>query len=302
MLLDARWDVDLDRFFGAHPAVTLALGAGLADHRALARAARARRDGHELAEYRARRAPHLAGSAAGGAGRGARPVLPAGPAARSAAVQGAQPHRLNGTFRDLVERQLQRDLQILAALAVAPGALATAEEGIEPSQPAEVAHEDVERLGEVEVREVEPSRCSAAHARHAVAVVGRALVGIAQHLVGFGDLLEFLFGGGLLGGGDAIGMVLHRQAAVRLLDVRLARVARDAQQGVVVVWPAHSSSSPTRRLVWSTSATILSYGIRVGPSTPMTPDRAPMRYEAVTSVKGESRESWCSPPIVIVRP
>src|SRR5439155_17752637 len=79
-------------------------------------------------------------------------------------------------------------------------------------------------------------------------------------------------------------------------------ISRDAQQGVVVVWPAHSSSSPTRRLVWSTSATILSYGIRVGPSTPMTPDRAPIRYEAVTSVKGESRESWCSPPIVIVRP
>src|SRR5207247_1650165 len=43
VLLDARWDVDLDRFFGAHPAVTLALGAGLADHRALARAARDRR-------------------------------------------------------------------------------------------------------------------------------------------------------------------------------------------------------------------------------------------------------------------
>src|SRR5439155_19219929 len=155
-LLAPPWDGDLDGFFGPHPPGPVTLVAGQAHHRALARAARARRDRHELAEYRARRSPHLAGSAAGGAGRGARPVLPAGPAARSAAVQGAQPHRLNGTFRDLVERQLQRDLQILAALAVAPGALATAEEGIEPSQPAEVAHEDVERLGEVEVREVEP--------------------------------------------------------------------------------------------------------------------------------------------------
>src|SRR5436309_12878542 len=89
-------------------------------------------------------------------------------------------------------------------------------------------------------------------------------------------------------------MVLHRQAAVRLLDVRLARVARDAQQGVVVVWPAHSSSSPTRRLVWSTSATTLSYGIRVGPSTPMPPDRARMRYEAVRSVQGARRAPGCA--------
>src|SRR3989442_8199477 len=152
------------------------------------------------------------------------------------------------------------------------------------------------------MREAEPPPPRAPHPRHTVAVVGGALLGIAQHLVRFRDLLEFLFGGRLLRGRDAVGVVLHGEAAVRLLDVRLARIPCHAQKGVIVGPATHSSSSPTRRLVWSTSATILSYGIRVGPSTPITPDSAPIRYEAVTSVNGERRESWCSLPIVIVRP
>src|SRR2546423_1373306 len=147
-----------------------------------------------------------------------------------------------------------------------------------------------------------PARPPPAPACHAVAIVRGALLGITQHLVRLRDLLELLFGRRLLRGSDAVGMVLHGQAAVRLLDLRLARVARHPQQGVVVARLAHSSSSPTSRLVWSTSATILSYAMRVGPSTPITPDSAPRRYEAVTSVKGESRESRCSLPIVMVSP
>src|SRR3989475_680254 len=51
----------------------------------------------------------------------------------------------------------------------------------------------------------------------------------------------------------------------------------EPSQNPVVVRRPHASSSPTRRLVWSTSATILSYGMRVGPSTPITPARGPMR-------------------------
>src|SRR2546430_12824397 len=56
-----------------------------------------------------------------------------------------------------------------------------------------------------------------------------------------------------------------------LFDLGFVRVTLDAEQRVVVV--RHSSSSPTRRLVCSTRATILSYGMRVGPMTPMTPAR-----------------------------
>src|SRR2546423_1306264 len=84
-------------------------------------------------------------------------------------------------------------------------------------------------------------------------------------------------------------VVLHRGPPGGLFDLGLVGVALDAEQGVVVARP--SSSSPTRRLVWSTSATILSYGMRVGPMTPMTPANAPSRYEAVTSVKGTSLAS-----------
>ena len=278
MLLDASGDVDLDRLFGAHAPVALTFGTGVTDHAALARAAGARRDRHELPEHRARGAPHLAGPATRLAGDGVRRRLRPGSAARGAAVQGAQPHGLGGAARHLVERELQRDLQVLPPVALAAGPLAAAEEGVEPAQSAEVAHEDVERLGEIEMREAEPpSAGAAAHARHTVAIVGGALLGIAQHLVRFRDLLEFLFGGRLLPGGDAVRVVLHGEATVGLLDVRFARIPRHAQKGVVVGPATHSSSSPTRRLVWSTSATILSYGIRVGPSTPITPDSAPIR-------------------------
>src|SRR5712692_1720542 len=42
--------------------------------------------------------------------------------------------------------------------------------------------------------------------------------------------------------------------------------------------------------------------MRVGPITPITPASAPSRYEAVTNVNGASVGSWCSLPIVIVRP
>src|SRR5207245_8172508 len=121
------------------------------------------------------------------------------------------------------------------------------------------AHEDVERLGEVEVGEAEPSarRSRPAHAGDAVSIVRGALLGITQHLVRFRDLLELLFGRRLLRGSDAVGMVLHGQAAIRLLDLCLARVARHAQQGVVVARLALSRLSPTSRRVCSYRASSL---------------------------------------------
>jgi hypothetical protein len=71
----------------------------------------------------------------------------------------------------------------------------------------------------------------------AVLVVGAALGAVAQHFVGF---LGFLEGGlGILVAGlVAIRVVLHRQAAISLLDLVLAGAARDAQ-GFVVIALAH---------------------------------------------------------------
>src|SRR5260370_18358210 len=137
-------------------------------------------------------------------------------------------------------------------------------------------------------------------ARLAVAIVGGALVRVPQHFVGLGDLLEADLGFFLVAFlGVAIGMEFHRELAVGLLDVGLRGVARHSQSGVVVAGHYSSSSSPTSRLVCSTRELILSYAMRVGPSTPITPDTAPERYGAVTSVNGARRGSECSPPIVI---
>src|SRR3989442_729654 len=306
MIRDARGHVDLDRLLGAHPPVALALGAGLEDHGPVARAARAGRHGEKLPEHRARRAPHLARPAARAARRGLRARRRARAAARGAAFQGPHFDGLGRPGRHLGERQLEADLQVLAAVMLAPGALAAPEQGVEPAQPAEVAHEDVERLGQVEVREPEvrrtPPAPAAPHPARAVAVVQRPLLGITQHLVRFRDLLEALLGGVLLlrPPPDAVRIVLDRQPPVGLLDFGLVGAPRHSQNGVEVL--GHSSSSPTRRLVCSTSATILSYGIRVGPITPITPASGPRRYDAVTSVNGASFGSWCSVPMVIVSP
>ena len=48
-----------------------------------------------------------------------------------------------------------------------------------------------------------------------------------------------------------------------------------------------------------TSVTIFSYGMRVGPITPITPESEPEWYSAVTTVKSEKLGSTCSFPIVI---
>ncbi len=248
MIGDARGDVDLQLLLGADASVPLTFGARLWDHGAFSRAAGARRDGHELSEHGARGAPHFAGAgarrAARGLGAGGRP----GAAARGAALQGPDLHLLGGAARDLGETELQRDLQVLAAVALPAGALTAAEEGVEPPQPAEVPHEDVERFRQVEVGEPRRARARPGpQARLAVAVVSGAPLGVAQDLVGFGDLLELRLGGVLLPRRDAIGMMLHRETAIGLLDLALVRVALDPQDAVVIVF--HSSSSPTRRLV-----------------------------------------------------
>src|SRR6185503_20358592 len=63
-------------------------------------------------------------------------------------------------------------------------------------------------------------------------VVGRALARVGQHLIGFLALLEFLLG--LLVAGVAVRVVLHRHAAIGLLDLVLGGVAVDAQHRVIV--------------------------------------------------------------------
>src|SRR6267143_3765422 len=248
MVRDAGGDVYLELLFRPDASVALAFGARLLGHRALPRAARARRHGYELSEQRARGAPHFARAATGHAARGLGAWRRPGAATRSTALQGTYFHLLGGAARDLGQSELQRDLHVLAAVALPSGTLGAAEKRVEPAQPAEVPHEDVERFRQVEVGEPPSAPARAAlQPRFAEPVVGGAPLGVAEYLVGLGDLLELRFGSFLLPRGDAVGMMLHRELAIGLLDLAVVRVALDPQDGVVVAF--HSSSSPTRRLV-----------------------------------------------------
>src|SRR6266852_3407503 len=249
MVGDAGGDVDLDTLLGAHATVALALGTRVLEHRAVARAAGARGQRNELAEHRPRGTPPFARAAARATRGGARARRRARAGARGAAVERAQLHGLGGAARHLGEIELQRDLQVLPAVPLAPGALTATEQGVEAAEPPEVAHEHVERFGEIELRESEvaPAAPAAPEPGRTVAVVHGALLGIAQDFVGFGDLLELRLGLHLLLDANLIGVIAHRQLAVGLLDLGLVRRARDPENGVVV--EGHSSSSPTRRLV-----------------------------------------------------
>ena len=123
-------------------------------------------------------------------------------------------------------RVLEFDLHIDAAVG-APLDLAPAPAG---GRPAEERLEDVAEAAEVRAIEatshVEPAESSVA-----VAVVGRALLGIRQHLVRLAGLLEAHLRPVLL---IAVRVVLHRQAPEGLLDVLRRGVPGHPQHLVVV--------------------------------------------------------------------
>jgi len=80
--------------------------------------------------------------------------------------------------------------------------------------------------------------CAAAHAGLRVdagmakLVVGLSLAGVGENLVGLLGLLEKLFGFRVVG--VAVGMMLHRQTAIGLLDVVIRGVPIDTQHFVVI--------------------------------------------------------------------
>ena len=108
-----------------------------------------------------------------------------------------------------------------------------------------LAKHRVHQIGEVEASGAK-STVEATHAtaqRIAATVVEVTLLGILQHLVRLSDTLEPLSRIRLL---CHVGMQLHRKLAVRLLDLLRCRIARDAQDLVVV--RAHASCShPSER-------------------------------------------------------
>ncbi len=244
---NAGWNVDGDGALTLDPALAAADFAWRPDHGPFAAAGGTRPDLHELAEHRPGGAAHFAGAVAGAA----RDRL--GPARRTAAAAGrATGHRLDADAAPRAESHvLQRQADRHADVLSAPGVVARHAAAEDPLEPAEVAHEDVERLGEIDVRKAgaEPAR---PRRRRTEAVVVGALVGVGKHLVGLGNLLEagFRFRRGI-----PIGMKLHREAAIGLLDVVARRLHLDTQHFVEI---AHCSNPSIRRPVCSTRPMILS--------------------------------------------
>jgi hypothetical protein len=68
----------------------------------------------------------------------------------------------------------------------------------------------------------------------AEAVVGLALLGVGEHLVGLGRRLELLLGLGVVG--VDVGVQLAGETAEGALHLRLGGAALDAEDLVVVAW------------------------------------------------------------------
>src|ERR1700684_2351264 len=104
--------------------------------------------------------------------------------------------------------------------------------------------EDVSHRGGIEVEVAEATKAGppgrSTRERSGAAVVLLALLGIAKHVVGLGDLLEALLR--LLVVGVAVGVVLTRELAVGLLDLLGARLLVDPERLVVIRTRCHSSS------------------------------------------------------------
>src|SRR5690606_13650121 len=120
-------------------------------------------------------------------------------------------------FRGFLERDLDVVTEVRAALAPVRSLLA-AEEMVEDSSRATTAAEDlaeeVERI--VESAAATAAESALAERRVSVAIVGRALVGIHQHVVGLTELLETLLR--LAVTRVFVRMILHRELAVGALD------------------------------------------------------------------------------------
>src|SRR5207244_8512091 len=217
-------DVDRHRLLGAHHAPTLTLGARIGDDLALAIAPIAQRHIDELAKDRLLHAADLAAALALGAlGPLAAWLHAATRATRAIGVLGQADLFARAEDR-LFEREMQVITQVLTALnALARAALAwRAEERLEQilnGQPDEVA--EVNRAG----------AAAALERGVAIAIVGAALFGVRQHLVGLSGLLEALGGFGRI---VAIRVKLQGQAAVGLLDVVVGAAPTDAQHFVIV--------------------------------------------------------------------
>jgi hypothetical protein len=131
--------------------------------------------------------------------------------------------------RGLLEGDLKIVAQVGTALFAASAAATAAKEFLKNSATTTTAAkhlaENVERIVEAAATACAWTRGAAlAEGRVPETIVGRALLGIAQHFVALGDRLELVLG--LLVSRVLVGVILDREFAVGLLDVVSRRVTR----------------------------------------------------------------------------
>src|SRR6185295_17644300 len=133
----------------------------------------------------------------------------------------------------LIEIELQAVAQVRTAKHLRAAAPAAAEDIAE-----HIAKDVAERVGRTE------SRTTAGRLQAGVSelVVRRALLRIGEDLVSLLGFLEFFFGFRVVG--VAVGMKLHREPPVRLLDLGFGGVARQLEHFVVVAF-RHYAAGPS---------------------------------------------------------
>src|SRR5260370_21897063 len=221
-VLDAGRYRHLDGAPGADPAVPVAFRARMGDHRAVAAAPWTGPRRHHLAEEGPGDLAHLAAPAAHLTRvrvRTRRRALTRAGGADNRGVDDKLPGRAERTLG-----QVKLDPQGGIAASSGP-----------PARPACARSRPEERVHDVAERKSrgEPARPGRARWRELVGaeIVHLALIGVGQHLVRLGDLLEAFLS---LRVRVHVRMQLTRQSAVRLLDLVLAGVAANAERGVVV--------------------------------------------------------------------
>ena len=131
------------------------------------------------------------------------------------------------------ERDLHVVTQIGAALApFAIGGRAAAEKRFENSAAAAAATEDFAENIERIMETAAASRAALSESGMPEAIVGRALVGIDQDVVGFAEFLEFLLGVRVVR--ILVRMKFDRELAISALHLFLGGVSRDRQDFVVI--------------------------------------------------------------------
>ena len=184
-----------------------AVGARLRDDLAEAAAAGARRRGDHLAEDRLADPAHLAGAAALGARLRVGARRRAAGLAGVARDRGAHRHRRLGAEHGLLEVDVDRHLEV-AAPGRAADRLARRHRSRRPPPP-----KNASKMSPTPPPNPNGSPAAGLRALGPEHVVAAALLGVAQHLVGLGDLLEPGLGAGVAGVG--VGVELAGPAAGR---------------------------------------------------------------------------------------